>query len=104
MSLIPRWIPGGGWLWTQITALALIAAGLSFAAGWFDRIAATLLGVMFLLWVLLLHGPRVVSYPKSHNPDEWSSAFIALAVCGASWILAASLSTNQVAVKLERLK
>jgi hypothetical protein len=104
VSLIPRWIPGGGWLWTQITALALIAAGLSFAAGWFDRIAATLLGVMFLLWVLLLHGPRVVSYPKSHNPDEWSSAFIALAVCGASWILAASLSTNQVAVKLERLK
>jgi hypothetical protein len=51
---------------------------------------------MFLLWFLLLHLPRVVSYPRSHDPDEWSSAFIALAVCGVSWILAASLSEKPV--------
>jgi hypothetical protein len=104
VSLIPHWIPGGGWLWAHITALAFIGAGLSIASGWMDRLAATMLGVMFLLWFLLLHGPRVVSYPKSHNPNEWSSAFIALAVCGASWILAASLSASPSPGQLERVK
>jgi len=104
VSLIPHWIPGSGSLWTHITALAFIAAGICIASGWMDRLAATMLGVMFLLWVLVLHGPRVVSYPKSHDPDEWSSAFIALAVCGASWILAASLRGKPMIAKLERAK
>jgi len=44
------------------------------------------LGTMFLLWFLLLHAPRVVIHPR--DPDEWSSAFIALGMCGGSWICA----------------
>jgi len=44
-----------------------------------------LLGTMFLLWFLLLRAPRVVMAFRSHDPDapnEWSRAFIALAMCG----------------------
>ncbi|HUD12973.1 MAG TPA: hypothetical protein VMQ56_04890 [Terracidiphilus sp.] len=104
VSLVPRWIPGGGWFWANVTALAFVAAGVSIAFRWMDRLAATLLGVMFLLWFLVLHLPRVVSYPRSHDPDEWSSAFIALAVCGASWILAASLDENSGREKLQKVK
>jgi uncharacterized membrane protein len=104
VSLIPHWIPGGGWFWAHVTAIALVAAGLSIALGWMDRMAATMLGLMFLLWFLLLHGPRVVSYPRSHNPDEWSSALIALGVCAGSWILAASLRENPASGKPERVK
>jgi uncharacterized membrane protein YphA (DoxX/SURF4 family) len=104
VSLIPHWIPGGGWLWTHITALAFLAAGLSIALGWMDRLAATMLGVMFLLWFLILHGPRVMSYPRSHDPDEWSSALIALAVCGGAWILAASLPEKAPSLRLTRVK
>ncbi|HEY1904368.1 MAG TPA: hypothetical protein VGG56_18205 [Terracidiphilus sp.] len=104
VSLIPHWLPGGGWLWTHITAIAFVAAGLSIAVGWLDRLAATMLGIMFLLWFLMLHGPRIMSYPRSHNPDEWSSAFIALAVCGGAWILAASLSGETLPVRLKRVK
>ena len=99
VSLIPHWIPGGGWLWTHITALAFILAGLSIITGWMDRLVATMLGLMFLLWFLVLHAPRVMSFPRSHNPNEWSSAFIALGVCGASWILAASLSAKNPQAK-----
>jgi uncharacterized membrane protein YphA (DoxX/SURF4 family) len=104
VSLIPHWIPGGGWFWTHVTAIALVAAGLSIALKWMDRLAAIMLGVMFLLWFLLLHGPRVLSYPRSHDPDEWSSAFIALAVCGGSWILAATLTKGTSSTRLERVK
>jgi len=86
-TLIPAWIPGR-LFWAYFTGAAFIAAGLSIAAKWMDRLAATLLGTMFLLWFLLLHSPRVMSAPRSHNPNEWSSALIALGMCGASWIIA----------------
>jgi hypothetical protein len=104
VSLVPHWIPGGGWFWANVTALAFVAAGVSIALRWMDRLAATLLGVMFLLWFLVLHLPRVASYPRSHDPDEWSSALIALAVCGASWILAASLDKKGGRGKLQKVK
>jgi uncharacterized membrane protein YphA (DoxX/SURF4 family) len=95
VSLVPHWIPGGGWFWAQVTSIAFLAAAISIASGWMARLAAAMLGLMFVLWFLTLHLPRVMSYPRSHNPDEWSSAFIALAVCGGSWILAASLSPGK---------
>jgi uncharacterized membrane protein YphA (DoxX/SURF4 family) len=86
-SLIPAWIPGR-LFWAYFTGAAFVAAGLSIAAKWMDRLAATLLGTMFLLWVLLVHTPRVMGAARSHDPNEWSSAFIALGMCGASWIIA----------------
>jgi hypothetical protein len=54
------------------------------------RLAATLLGIMFFTWVFILHLPRVVS--ASHNGNEWTSAFVALAMCGGAWITAGTLS------------
>jgi uncharacterized membrane protein len=86
-SLIPPWFPGG-LFWANFTGTAFIAAGVCIAVKRIDRLAATLLGTMFLLWFLSLHLPRVASAPRSHNPDEWSSTFIALGMCGASWIIA----------------
>src|SRR5271167_3001239 len=52
---------------------------------------AFMLGVMFALWFLILHSPRSVAASLSHNPtgrNEWASAFVALAICGGSWIVA----------------
>ncbi len=94
VSLVPSWIPGGGWFWANVTAIAFIAAGLSISIHWLDRWAAALLGLMFVLWFLVLHAPRVLSLPRFYNPDEWSSAFIALAIGGGSWVLAWSLRPN----------
>lgn len=84
-SLIPAWIPGS-LFWTYLTGTALIVSGISIAIQKLDRWAGFLLGVMFLLWVILLHSPRVAA--DLHNLDEWSSAFIALGMCGGSWIIA----------------
>jgi len=92
-SLVPFWIPGG-LLWASVTGAALIAAGACIGIRRLQRPAAMLLGAMFALWFVVLHAPRVLGLPFSgvpqapHNPHEWSSAFIALAMCGAAWVFA----------------
>jgi hypothetical protein len=83
-GLIPAWIQGS-LFWTYLTGTALVMSGISIAIRRLDWLAGFLLGVMFLLWVVLLHTPRVVA--DLHNADEWSSAFIALGMCGGSWIV-----------------
>jgi uncharacterized membrane protein YphA (DoxX/SURF4 family) len=90
-SLIPLWIKGnasGGVAWAAFTGAFMIVAGILIAVRWMDRWAAFLLGVMFLLWFLLLHLPRVFKPAGIHSPDEWQSAFIALAMCGICWMVA----------------
>jgi uncharacterized membrane protein len=90
-SLIPPWIkinPTGGIAWAAFTGAFMIVVGILIAVRWQDRIAAFLLGVMFLGWFLLLHLPRVFAPAGLHNSDEWQSAFIALGMCGVSWIAA----------------
>jgi uncharacterized membrane protein YphA (DoxX/SURF4 family) len=86
-SLIPTWIP---WplFWAYFTGAAFVAGGIGIAVRVLDRWAGALLGLMFLFWFLFLHTPRIMTPPRSHDPDEWSSAFIALALCGACWIIA----------------
>jgi uncharacterized membrane protein len=90
-SLVPTWIPGA-MFWAWFTGAGFIAAGLSLATKWMARPMALLLALMFGLWVLLLHGPRVAMPPRTYDPNEWSSAFIALAMCGACLIMAESVS------------
>ncbi|MGA3186414.1 MAG: DoxX family membrane protein [Bryobacteraceae bacterium] len=82
-SLIPSWIPGA-LFFAWLTGLVLVLAGLCIITRWQIRLASALLGLMFFLWVLVLHGPRVVSL---HNQNEWNSLFVALAFCGLCWIL-----------------
>lgn len=97
-SLVPPWIPGG-LFWAWLTGAGFIAAGLSIASGWMERWGAFMLGTMFALWVLVLHGPRVLGLSRvvgaPRNPNEWSSAFIAVAMCGGAWILAEASSRRK---------
>ena len=84
-ALVPKWLPGS-LFWSGFTGAALVAAGTAFITRWQMRLAATLLGLMFFLWVAILHGPRVAA--DLHNPDGWNSLFVAVAMCGACWVLA----------------
>lgn len=89
-SLVPVWMHLGVF-WAYLTGAAFVAAGISIVIKRMDQWAGFMLGLMFFLWFLLLHSPRVVAAFRSHDPnlpDEWSSAFIALAMCGGSWICA----------------
>jgi uncharacterized membrane protein YphA (DoxX/SURF4 family) len=75
------------------TGTALIAAGVAIAVHIFSRLASILLGLMFFLWVVTLHTPRVIASP--HNTDELVSLFVALAFSGASFLLAAYSSKSR---------
>jgi uncharacterized membrane protein len=89
-SLVPAWMHAGIF-WAYLTGAAFLAAGVSIVIKRMDQWGAFMLGLMFLLWFLLLHSPRVIAAFRSHDPSLWdesSSAFIALAMCGGSWISA----------------
>jgi uncharacterized membrane protein YphA (DoxX/SURF4 family) len=89
--LIPKWMPAHLFL-AYFTGTAFIAAGVAIAVHIFSRLASVLLGLMFFLWVVTLHTPRVIGSP--HNTDELVSLFVALAFSGASFLLAAYSSKS----------
>jgi hypothetical protein len=83
VSVIPGWIPGHTF-WAIATGIALIAAGASLLTGVRARLTKVLTTVMFGSWVLLLHIPRML---ERQHADEWTSMFIATAMCGGAWLL-----------------
>ena len=84
-SLIPAWIPLR-LFWAYFVGIAFFAYAFSLISGIKVRLAATFAGIMFVLWVLILHGPRVVANPNTET--EWTSLFIALAMGAISFIVA----------------
>jgi uncharacterized membrane protein len=85
VTLLPDWIPAHKFL-IGFTGTAFIAAGLAILFRVLARTAAIWVGIMLLTFVITLHVPRVAH--NLHNADEWSSLFVALAMAGASWIIA----------------
>ncbi len=62
MNLVPVWMP---WrlFWTYFVGVALFAAALSILLKRHVRLSATLLGIMFVLFVLMMDIPGVVAGP-----------------------------------------
>jgi hypothetical protein len=90
-SLIPHWIPFHVF-WVAFFGVAFVAAGLSIGLNILSRWGAAGLGLMFAIWVVTLHLPRVLGLygipGATHNPNEWSSLLIAIALWGGLWALA----------------
>jgi len=84
-TLIQSWMPAH-LFWAYFVGVAFVASALAIAARKYGRLAAALLGLMFFLWVISLHLPRVAAAP--HNGNEWTSMIVALAMCGGAWIVA----------------
>ena len=78
-TLIPTWIPGR-FFFANFVGLCFLCAALAIATGIRARLAGYLLAAMFLLWVAILHAPRVAA--AAHNGNEWTSMFIALGMAG----------------------
>ena len=92
-TLVPSWIP---WhlFWTYVAGVAFLSAGLAITTGIMASLAATMLGTMFFLWVVLLHGPRIAR--TLYNGDEWTSGFVALAMSGGSLLVALRERKNRI--------
>jgi uncharacterized membrane protein len=86
-TVVPAYMPGR-LFWAYFVGVALVAAAIGILTKMLARPAATMLGVMFFLFVVLLHIPRIVGLARDGN--EWTSGFVALASCGGAWILASA--------------
>lgn len=91
-TLVPAWIPGH-LFWAYFIGAAFIATALAIIVRVGAGVASSLLGVMFFLWVLVLHAPRVAASP--HNGNEWTSMFMALAMSGSAWAVAGTLARRE---------
>jgi len=85
MQIVPSWMPGH-LFWTYFVGIALLAAAASLALMRHVRLATTLLGVMFFLFVLLIHLPKVVGNPEQRL--TWTVLLRDLAFAGGAWALA----------------
>jgi hypothetical protein len=92
-TLIPAWIPGRLFL-AYFTGAAFVAAALAITTKVMARLASLLLGAMFLIWVIILHTPRVAAAPQSGS--EMTSLFVALAMSGIGFILAARFVGDRI--------
>jgi uncharacterized membrane protein YphA (DoxX/SURF4 family) len=83
-TLVPAWIPAR-LFWACFVGAAFIAASLSIIFKIKNSLAAVLLGLMFFLWVVIVHAPRIAL--ASHSANEWTSGLVALAMSGGALMM-----------------
>lgn len=96
-QMVPVWMPAR-MFWAYFVGCALIAAATSLVAVKFVRLSATLLGVMFLLFVLMLDLPFAIAHPGDRL--GWNFVLRETAFAGGAWALAGSQRWNSQAGKL----
>jgi hypothetical protein len=84
-ALVPAWIPAR-LFWAYFVGVAFFATALSQITRVLAHSSAKLIGVMFLIFVAIVHAPRVAG--AIHNGNEWTSLLVALAMAGTAFILA----------------
>jgi uncharacterized membrane protein len=84
-EMVPPWIP---WhlFWAYFVGCALFAAATSLTVRKFVRSSSTLLGLMFFLFVCMMHIPNALADPK--NRFAWTYALRDLSFAGGAWALA----------------
>jgi len=91
--LVPKWLPPTQEFWAYATGVGFIAAGVAILTGVQARLAAFLLTAMLASFALLVPGPMLRADPSSHT--NWSENALNLAVLGAAWVVADSLSRTE---------
>ena len=82
LTLIPEWMPVHVFL-AYLVIAGFLLSSFSLFTNLKVPLASGLLGIMFLLWVLTLHGPRAIG--KWNVETEWASLFVSLAVSGIAF-------------------
>src|SRR4029453_1990861 len=86
-SLVPRWIPAHTF-WVYLVGLAFLCAALSIPVLVQARLAAALVGMTMLIFVLVMDIPGVVAQPG--NRFFWALALRQLAFSGGAFAFAMS--------------
>ncbi|MCM3873679.1 MAG: YjgN family protein [Pyrinomonadaceae bacterium] len=91
-ALVPRWIPAHTF-WVYLVGVAFFAAALSIAVLFQARLAAALVGMTMLIFVLVMDLPAVVANPG--NRFFWALALRQLAFSGGAFAFAMCLWSPQ---------
>ena len=84
-DMVPSWMPAH-WFWAYLVGCALFAAATSLTVRKFVSLSSTLLGLMFFLFVCMMHIPNALADPK--NRFAWAYALRDLSFAGGAWALA----------------
>jgi uncharacterized membrane protein len=87
-AIVPRWIPGA-LFWTYFVGAALLAAAISFITWRYVRWSASLLALLFLIFVATIHLPNLTKH--LHERLFWTIAVRETAFAGGAMVLAGSL-------------
>jgi uncharacterized membrane protein len=96
-QIVPPWMPAR-LFWVYFVGSALIAAAFSIALRIRTRLSATLLGIMFSAFVLMIHLPNVAANPG--NRFLWAVALRDLTFATGAFALAGMRTGPLVAVSL----
>jgi uncharacterized membrane protein len=84
-AMVPSYMPVRPY-WAYLVGCALLAAATSLTARKYVRLSSTLLGLMFFLFVCMLHIPSALAHP--HNRFAWAVVLRDLSFAGGAWALA----------------
>jgi uncharacterized membrane protein len=84
-DMIPSWMPAHVFC-AYLVGCSLFAAATSLTVRKFVRLSSTLLGLMFFLFVCMMHIPNALSEPK--NRFAWAVVLRDLSFAGGAWALA----------------
>jgi uncharacterized membrane protein len=84
-DIVPSWMPAH-LFWTYFVGCALLAAATSLTVRKFVRWSSALLGLMFFLFVCMMHIPNALADPK--NRFAWAVTVRDLSFAGGAWALA----------------
>ena len=84
-NMVPSWMPAH-LFWPYFVGCALLAAATSLTVRKFVRLSSTLLGLMFFLFVCMIHIPIALAHPKDRF--AWAVVLRDLSFAGGAWALA----------------
>lgn len=84
-EMVPSWMPAHVF-WAYLVGCALFAAAASLTARKFVRLSSTLLGLMFFLFVCMMHIPNALTDPRDRF--GWAYALRDLSFAAGAWALA----------------
>ena len=96
-GMVPSFLPGATFF-VYFTGLCLVAAGVSMYMGKYDKLAATLLGILLLIFVLTIWLPQVGGDDQGAAQMAMSALLKDLGLAAASWIYAGNVARDNSVV------
>jgi uncharacterized membrane protein YphA (DoxX/SURF4 family) len=92
-SFVPKWIPPGQLFWAIATTVFFLLAAVAILSGILAGLASRLLTAMIAGFEVLVWAPRLLVSPPVHF--SWAGSSIGLAMAGAAWVIADSISRSR---------